>query len=238
VISVMIPLDQAVVARLESHGERFEVLVDPDLAVRIRQREEIDLEEVVAADVAFSNAANGERAPDEALMKVYKTTEFEPAALRIIRKGEIQLTADQRRQRIAERRNQVITFISRNAINPQSGFPHPPQRIELAMEEARVNIDPFKSVEEQVKETVKALRPLLPNRFEEIRIAVRIPADYAPRAYGELQAAVTVEQNEWQKDGSWIAVVRIPAGIQEEFYDLVNKISRGNAETRILERKS
>jgi len=232
----MIPLDQAVVARLESHGERFEVLVDPDGATRIRQGEEIDIEEIVAADFVFSNAAHGERAPDEALMKAFQTTDFEPAALRIIRRGEIQLTAEQRRQRIAEKRNQVITFISRNAINPQTGFPHPPQRIELAMEEARVNIDPFKSVEEQVKEAVKALRPLLPIRFEEIRIAVKIPADYAPRAYGEIQAAVTLEQNEWQKDGSWIAVVRIPAGIQEEFYDLVNKVSRGNAETRILER--
>ncbi|NLA39416.1 MAG: ribosome assembly factor SBDS [Methanomicrobiales archaeon] len=232
----MIPLDQAVVARLESHGERFEVLVDPDGATRIRQGEEIDLEDVVAADFVFSNAAHGERAPDEALLKVFKTTEFEAAAIRIIRRGEIQLTAEQRRQRIAEKRNQVITFISRNAINPQTGFPHPPQRIELAMEEARVNIDPFKSVEEQVKETVKALRPLLPIRFEEIRIAVKIPADHAPRAYGEIQAAVTVDQNEWQSDGSWIAVVRIPAGIQEEFYDLVNKVSRGSAETRILER--
>lgn len=234
----MIPLDQAVVARLESHGERFEVLVDPDQAMRIRQGEDVDLEEAVAAIYVFANAAHAERASDEALMKVFKTTDFEPAALRIIQKGEIHLTAEQRRHLIAEKRNQVVTFISRNAVNPQTGFPHPPQRIELAMEEARVNIDPFKSVEEQVKETVKALRPLLPIRFEEVRIAVKIPADYAPRAYGELQSAVTLEQNEWQKDGSWIAVVRIPAGVQEEFYDLVNKISKGNAETKILERKS
>lgn len=234
----MIPLDQAVVARLESHGERFEVLVDPDQAMRIRQGEEIDLEESVAADTVFSNAAHGERASDDSLMKVFETTEFEPVALRIIRKGEIQLTAEQRRQRIAAKRNQVITFIARNAINPQTGFPHPPQRIELAMEEAKVRTDPFKPLDEQVKETVKALRPLLPIRFEEIRFAVRIPAEYAPRAYGELQAAVTLEQNEWQKDGSWIAIVRIPAGVQEEFYNLVSKISKGNAETKIIERIS
>ena len=234
----MIPLDQAVVARLESYGERFEVLVDPDQAMRIRQGDDVELEEAVAADYVFSNAAHAERASDEALLKVFKTTEFEPAALRIIQKGEIHLTSEQRRHLIAEKRNRVVTFISRNAVNPQSGFPHPPQRIELAMEEARVNIDPFKSVEEQVKEVVKALRPLLPIRFEEVRIAVKIPADYAAKAYGELQTAVTLEQNEWQKDGSWIAVVRIPAGIQEEFYDLINKISKGNAETRIVERKS
>ncbi|MFA7562838.1 MAG: ribosome assembly factor SBDS [Methanoculleus sp.] len=233
----MIPLDQAVVARLESYGERFELLVDPNQAMRIRQGEEVDLEDVVAADSIFSNAAHAERASDEALLKVFKTTEFEPAALKIIKKGEIQLTAEQRRNLIAEKRNRVITFIARNAVNPQSGYPHPPQRIQLAMEEARVNIDPFKSVEEQVKEVVKALRPLLPIRFEEIRIAVRIPADYTARAY-EITTAGTLERDEWQKDGSWIAVVRIPAGVQEEFYDLVNKITRGNAETRIVERVS
>ncbi|KUK61866.1 MAG: Shwachman-Bodian-Diamond syndrome protein [Methanoculleus marisnigri] len=234
----MIPLDQAVVARLESYGERFEVLVDPDQAMRIRQGEEIDIEDAVAADTIFSNSAHAERASDESLVKVFKTTEFEPAALRIIKKGEIHLTSEQRRHLIAEKRNRVITFIARNAVNPQSGFPHPPQRIELAMEEARVSIDPFKSVEEQVKEVVKALRPLLPIRFEEVRIAVKIPSDYAARAYGELQTAVTLEQSEWQKDGSLIAVARIPAGIQDEFYDLVNKLSRGNAETRIIERMS
>jgi ribosome maturation protein SDO1 len=234
----MIPLDQAVVARLESHGERFELLVDPDQASRVRHGEDVDLEDVVAAEFVFSNASHAEKASDEALQKVFKTTEFEPIARRIIQRGEIHLTAEQRRQMIAERRLQVITFIARNAINPQTGFPHPPQRIELAMEEARVNIDPFKSVEEQVKEAVKALRPILPIRFEEVRIAVKIPPDFAAKAYGELQAATTLEQNEWQKDGSWIAVVRIPAGIQEEFYDLINKITRGNAETRILERKT
>ena len=233
----MIPLDQAVVARLESYGERFEVLVDPNLAMRIRQGEDVDLEEVVAADSIFSNAAHAERASEEALLKVFKTTEFEEAALRIIRKGEIHLTSEQRRHLIAEKRNRVVTFIARNAVNPQSGFPHPPQRIELAMEEARVSIDPFKSVEEQVKEVVKALRPLLPIRFEEIRIAVKIPADYAARAY-EITTAGSLEREEWQKDGSWICVVRIPAGIQNEFYDLVNKVSKGNAETRIVERMS
>ena len=78
---------------------------------------------------------------------------------------------------IAEKRRQVITFIARNAVNPQTGLPHPPQRIEMAMDEARVNIDLYKSVDEQVKETMKALRPLLPIRFEEVRIAVRIPPD-------------------------------------------------------------
>ncbi len=230
----MIPLDHAVVARIESHGERFEILVDPDLAAQIRQGADLDIEDAVAALYIFENASQAEKASDEALKKAFSTTSFEEIARKIITKGEIHLTAEQRRAMIAEKRKQVVFFIARNAINPQTGHPHPPQRIEMAMEEARVNIDPFKGLEELVKETMKALRPLIPIKFDEVKIAVRIPADYAPRAYGDIQSAATIEQQEWQKDGSWICVVTIPAGIQNEFYDLVNKVSRGEAETKLI----
>lgn len=230
----MIPLDRAVVARLESYGERFEILVDPHQAARFRQGEAVEIEDVVAALNIFSNASRGTRASDEALTKVFHTTEFPAVAKRIIEKGEIHLTAEQRRLMTEEKRRQVITFIARNAINPQTGHPHPPQRIEMAMEEAKVNIDPFKHLDEMVKETVKALRPILPIRFEELRLAIRIPADYAGRAYGDIAAASTMEKDEWQKDGSWICVVRIPAGIQNEFYDLINKITKGDGVVKIL----
>jgi ribosome maturation protein SDO1 len=230
----MIPLDRAIVARLESHGEKFEVLVDPDLAVRYRQGERFAIEDMVAALSVFENSSRGTRASDESLNKVFHTTDFPSIAEKIILKGEIHLTAEQRRNLIAEKRKQVITFIARNAINPQTGLPHPPQRIEMAMDEARVNIDLYKSLDELVKETVKALRPLLPIKFEEVRIAVKVPPDYASKSYGEIQAAAHIEKEEWQKDGSWICIVRIPAGIQGEFYDLINRITKGQGEVRIL----
>lgn len=230
----MIPLERAVVARLESHGEKFEILVDPDLAVRYRQGDPIELEDMVAALSVFENASRGTRASDEALAKVFATTEFPAVANRIIQKGEIHLTAEQRRQMIADKRRQVITFIARNAVNPQTGLPHPPQRIEMAMDEVRVNIDLYKSLDELVKETVKALRPILPIRFEEVRIAVKVPPDFASKAYGEIQASAQMEKEEWQKDGSWICVVRIPAGIQGDFYEMINRVTRGQGEVRLL----
>ncbi len=230
----MIPLDRAVVARLESHGERFEVLVDPDLAIDIRQGKEINLEDAVAALHIFDNAAHASRAADDALQKAFHSTDFSTVARRIIEKGEIHLTTEQRRKLIADKRRQVITFIARNAINPQSGLPHPPQRIEMAMEEARVNIDPFRHTDELVKDTMKALRPIIPIRFEEVKVAVKIPADYAARAFGDISKAATIEKDEWQKDGSWICIVRIPAGVQSDFYNLINRVSKGEGETRLI----
>ena len=172
----MISLEQAVVARLESHGEKFEILVDPDEAARIRQGEKINIEDAVAALFVFENASKTDKASDESLKKVFGTTDFETIAQRIITKGEIHLTAEQRKHMVEMKRSQIITFISRNAINPQTKLPHPPKRIEMAMEEARVSVDPFKHVDEQVKEVMKALRPLIPIKFAEARYAVKIPA--------------------------------------------------------------
>ena len=230
----MISLEKSTVARLDSFGERFEILVDPDKAALVRQGQAIDIEDVVAALNVFSNTSKATRAPDEALIKVFHTTDFATIARRIIEKGEIHLTSDQRKRMIEEKRRQVVNFIARNAVNPQTGHPHPPHRIEMAMEEARVNIDPFKHLDEQVKETVKALRPLLPIRFEELRLAIRIPADFAAKSYGDIAAGCTMEKDEWQKDGSWVCVVRIPAGIQGDFYDLINKLSKGEGQVKIL----
>ncbi|MDD1663291.1 MAG: ribosome assembly factor SBDS, partial [Methanomicrobiales archaeon] len=124
----MIPLDRAVVARLETHGERFEILVDPDLAVKVRHGEDIDIEDAVAAIFIFENASRAEKSSDESLQKVFQTTDFATIARRIIEKGEIHLTSEQRRHLMEEKRGQVITFIARHAINPQTGLPHPPAR--------------------------------------------------------------------------------------------------------------
>lgn len=230
----MIPLEHSVVARLESFGERFEILVDPEKAALVRQGQPVEIEDVVAALNVFGNASKATRASDEALMKVFHTTDFAAVARRIIEKGEIHLTADQRKHMVDDKRRQIINFIARNAVNPQTGHPHPATRIEMAMEEARVNVDPFKHLDEQVKETVKALRPILPIRFEELRLAIKIPPENAARAYGDIAAASVMEKDEWLKDGSWVCVVRIPAGIQVEFYDLINKLSKGEGVVKIL----
>jgi ribosome maturation protein SDO1 len=230
----MIPLDRAVVARLETHGERFEILVDPDLAVKLRHGEAVDIEDAVAAIFVFTNASRAEKSSDESLQKVFSTTDFPTIARRIIEKGEIHLTSEQRRNLIAEKRGQVVTYIARHAINPQTGLPHPPARIEMAMEEAKVAIDPFRPLEDLVADTMKALRPLIPIRFEEIRVAVKIPAEHAARAYGDIDAFARIEQEEWQKDGSWICVVKIPGGMQQELETLVRKVSKGGGQIRVL----
>ncbi len=230
----MVRLDDAVPARLKTHGTTFEVLVDPDGALALKRGDRVNLEDILAVEDIFENASRGDRSPEEDLQKAFGTLQVLPIAEIIIKKGDISLTAEQRKQFIENKRRQVIEVIARNAINPQTKTPHPPGRIEQAMTEARVNIDPTKSIDELVKIAMKAIRPLIPIRFEEVEVAVKIPSAYAPKAYGEVAAYGKLIREAWQNDGSWIGVVQIPAGMQTEFYALINRLTRGEAETKLL----
>ncbi len=232
----MISLDEAVTARLESHGERFEVLVDPDAALAI-QRGEFDdeLEDVIAAEDIFENASRGDRPPETALEEVFDTTEPLEIIPEVIRQGEIQITADQRREMKEQKHKQLVNRIARNAVNPQmDDAPHPPERIESALEETDFRVDPMETVERQVEEALDALRPVIPIRFDTVTVAVQLPADYAGSGQAQIREFATLESEEWQPDGSWVGVVEFPAGLQNEFYDLVNEVSSGEAETQII----
>jgi ribosome maturation protein SDO1 len=232
----MISLDDAVTARLESHGARFEVLVDPDAALAIRRDEfDGDLEDVIAAEDVFEDASRGDRPAESDLEDVFGTTEPLEIIPQVITDGEIQITADQRREMQEQKYKQLVTKITRNAVNPQmDDAPHPRERIESALEETDFQVDPMEPVESQVDDALEALRPVIPIRFDEVTVAAQLPAEYAGSAQAKVRQFGELEREEWQADGSWIGVITFPAGMQDEFYDLVNEHTSGEAETRLV----
>ena len=232
----MISLDDAVTARLESHGARFEVLVDPEAALSIKRNEfSGDIEDIIAAEDVFEDASRGDRPAAEDLEDVFGTTDPLEIIPAVIERGEIQITAEQRREMQERKRRQLIEQIARNAVNPQmDDAPHPPDRIESALEEAGFRIDPMEPVETQIDDALDTLRPIIPIRFDEITIAVQLPAEHAGSAQARIRQFGSLEEEEWQADGSWIGVITFPAGMQHEFYDLVNEATGGEAETRII----
>jgi ribosome maturation protein SDO1 len=232
----MIPLEEAVTARLESHGERFEVLVDPDAALEIKRGEfDGELEDVIAAEDVFENASRGDRPAETALEEVFGTTDPLEIIPEVIKDGEIQITAEQRREMQEQKHKNLVNRITRNAVNPQmDNAPHPPERIESALEETDFRVDPMEPVETQVDDALDALRPVIPIRFDEITVAVQVPADYAGSAQAKIRQFGELEREEWQNDGGWVGVLTFPAGMQNEFYDLVNEHTSGEAETQII----
>jgi len=223
-----------VIARIEKSGEKFEVLVKPDAVAKLREGKDIDILANLAIDEIFRDSHKGSKASEEKMQEFFGTTDKLDVAKQIIRKGEIQLTTEQRREMQEQKRKQIVQYIAQNAINPQTNTPHPPQRIEIAMEEAKVHVDPFKPVEEQVKEVLDALRPLIPIRFEKARIAVRLTGEDAAKSYGDIKAFGTILKEEWLPNGAWVGVVEMPAGMQTEFLNRLNAKTKGNVEAKVL----
>ena len=230
----MVSLDDAVIARLKKGEEHFEVLVDPYAAADLIDGKEVDVVQSLAIDAVFKDSKKGTHASEESLQKNFGTEDVAEITKQIILKGDIQLTTEQRNKMQKNRRNRIIETISKNAMDPKTKSPHPRQRIELAMEQAGVHVDPFKPVSEQVKTIIELLRPIIPISMENVRISVKIPAEQIGRAYGTVRNYGTLEREDWQSDGSWIGIIKLPAGMQTDFYDKLNDVTKGNVSTKIL----
>ncbi len=222
------------IARYTRENEHFEILVKPDKALDYRNGKIPGITEVLAAETIFSDANKGTRAPEDALKKAFGTTDVLKIADQILKKGQLQLTTDQRRKMVEDKRKQVIDYISRQAVDPKTNLPHPPMRIENAMEQIRYPIDPYKSIEEQARDIIKLLRPILPLKVEQLSVGVHVPAQFAQRAYGSLKTFGSIKREEWRNDGSWYGVIEMPAGTYASFLNKLGEVTKGSGEAKAI----
>lgn len=222
------------IARLTKDNEHFEILVKPNKALDYRNGKIAGITEVLAAETIFSDANKGTRVGEDEIRKAFGTIDPLKVADVILKKGQLQLTTEQRRKMVEDKRKQVIDYISHQAVDPKTNLPHPPMRIENAMEQIRYPIDPYKSVEEQAKDIVKLLRPILPLKVEQLQIAVTIPALSAVRAYGILKGYGTIKREEWRSDGSWYGVIEMPAGGYASFLNKLGEVTKGSGDAKVV----
>jgi ribosome maturation protein SDO1 len=230
----MVSVEDAVVARWETQGSRFEILVDPAAVPEIRSGKSVNVAEHLALDQVFKDARKGEKVSDDHLEMIFHTRNLADIARQIVLKGEVHTTTEQRHQLQAEKHKQIVAHIVRHAMNPQTGAPHPPGRIEAAMLEAKVHIDPFKPADAQIQEIVQKLRPLLPIKFDSVQVKIKVPAQHYPRVIGELKGLGRITNEQWQPDGSWTGILDIPAGVQTELAEMLNSRTKGSAETALV----
>ncbi|MBI4021605.1 MAG: ribosome assembly factor SBDS [Candidatus Aenigmarchaeota archaeon] len=231
----MVSLDKAVIAKIHRTKE-FQILVDPDLALNFKKGKPGSIDNILAVRGIFNDARKGDHAPDSDLTKAFGTTDVVKIAEVILRDGELQLTTEQRRTMVEEKRKQLATLISRQAIDPKTRLPHPPQRIMNAMEQAKVSIDPFKSAEAQLEEILKKLEPIIPLRMERLQIAVHVPMESAGRASSIIRTIAQLKEEEWRGDG-WYALLEIPAGMQGDIYAKINDLTHGKADVKVMEKR-
>jgi len=223
-------INKAVIAKIKKGGEDFEILVDCDKAIEFKSGKGT-IQDAVAAEYIYKDSKKGDKASEHEMAKFFGSHDFYKVAEKILKDGEIQLTAEYRGKLREEKRKKIIEIIHRNAIDSKTGLPHPAQRIEAAMEEAKVHIDEFKAAEEQVEDILEKIKVIIPIRFEIKRFWIRIPAKFSGQAYPVLKRLGKVVKEDWST-GDLSVEVDILGGLSEEFFDKINGMTHGDIESR------
>ncbi|MDP3916681.1 MAG: ribosome assembly factor SBDS [Nanoarchaeota archaeon] len=229
----MVDVDSAVIARLKKFGKSFEILVDCDNALEFRNGRNIPLSEILATFQVYHDVKKGEKISEADLLAAFNTDDVNKVITLILKKGEIQLTSKHREEEREVKKKKLINIIHSNAVDSKTGYPHPAERIANALGESKFKLDDYKSAESQVDDALSALRTIIPIKFEKKEIEIKVPAQFAGQAKSIAHKHKLLKE-EWLNDGSYYSVVEIPSGVMDEFFDQLNKISRGQVESKIL----
>lgn len=238
----MINLEHAIIARYRKSGKTFEILVDCDKALELKEilkKQDVEfqqVEDVIASADIFADALRGLRISEADLKMVFGTIDHVIILKQIIKEGEIQVTAEHKKKLREEKKKSIMRIISELGVDPRTGHVHPVSRIENAFEEAKVHVDEHKSAEDQVQEIVKKLRPILPISFEKKQIDVRIPAMYTGKAYPAVKK-YGVSKEEWLNDGTLLVRLEMSASAFNDFVASISKLTQGYAEIKDLNAK-
>ncbi|HEX5358434.1 MAG TPA: ribosome assembly factor SBDS [Candidatus Nitrosotalea sp.] len=221
------------IVRFSVEGEKFEILVKPDPALEFKLGKRKDISGVLISEEIYSDSNKGTRASTEKLMKAFKTTDTTAVATIMLQKGELNLTTDQRRKMVSDKRKQIVDFIAKTYVDPRSHLPHPPLRIEQAMDDARVSVDPFQNTDEQIKEIVEQLRSIIPLKSENMLLEIVVPAQFAAQSYSVLKSAGTLTKEEWQSNGALKVILDIPAAARANVMDRLGSVTKGTASIEV-----
>ena len=222
------------VVRYSFEGEKFEILVKPDTALDYKLGKKKDVSAVLVSDEIYTDSGKGTKPGNEKLLKSFKTEDQTEIAQIILQKGDLNLTTDQRRKMIDEKKKQIVQFIVKTYVDPKSHLPHPPIRVEQAMKDARVSVDPQKSVDEQMQDIVEKLRSIIALKSENLQLEIIVPAQYASQSYAVLKSVGSLKNEEWQNNGSLKAILEIPAAARPNVIDKLGSITKGSASVEVI----
>ena len=220
------------IVKLTIGNDRFEILVKPDPALEYKLGKRPDLSSVLVSDEIYSDANKGSRVAVDKLTKHFKTSDSNEILKQILLKGELNLTTDQRRKMVEDKRKQIVQYINKNFVDPKTKLPHPVQRIENALEDVRVTVDPFKKAEDQVKSIVDSLRKVLPLKSEMLQLVILIPSSFSSTSYNYIKSSGVLTSEEWLSDGSLKANIEINAGMKGNFLERIGSLTKGSAQVK------
>lgn len=222
--------DKFTIVRYSAGNDKFEILVKPDPALEYKLGKKMDISNIMISDEIYSDANKGTRCSSEKLVKHFKTTDQLEIAKQIMDKGDLNLNTDQRRKMIEEKKRQIVEYINKNFVDPKSHMPHPVSRINAVLDEARVAIDPFKRLDDQLKNIIESLRKIIPLKSEILELTVTVPSQFSGQSFSVFKTIGEIKSEQWLSDGSLQVILSINAGMKSSFLDRIGTATKGSAQ--------
>ena len=222
--------DKFTIVRYSAGNDKFEILVKPDPALEYKLGKKMDISNIMISDEIYSDANKGTRCSSEKLMKHFKTTDQLDIAKQIMDKGDLNINTEQRRKMIEEKKRQIVEYINKNFVDPKSHMPHPVSRINAVLDEARVAIDPFKRLDDQLKNIIESLRKIIPLKSEILELTVTVPSQFSGQSFSVFKTIGEIKSEQWLSDGSLQVILSINAGMKSSFLDRIGTATKGSAQ--------
>ena len=102
--------------RYSFEGEKFEILVKPDPALEYKLGKKKDISSVLISDEIYTDYGKGTKPSTEKLLAAFKTEDKTEIAQIMFEKGDLNLTTDQRRKMIDQKRNRLLNLLLKHML--------------------------------------------------------------------------------------------------------------------------
>jgi len=223
-------VEKFTIVRLSTGNEKFEILVKPDPALEYKLGKKTDISNIMISDEIYSDANKGTRSSTDNIINNLNKTDKEQIAKQIMTKGDLNMNTEQRRKMIEEKKRQIAQYINKNFVDPKTHMPHPISSINAVLDEARVAIDPFKRLDDQIKDVMDPLRKILPLKSEILELTVTVPTQFSGQSFSVFKSIGEIKSEQWLSDGSLQVVLSINAGMKGSFLDRIGTATKGSAQ--------
>jgi ribosome maturation protein SDO1 len=215
------------------HGKvSFEVLTKPGTVLKFRKGQIGSLDNVLVSDDVWTDHRKGTRASKDELIAAFKTDVAATITKLIVEKGDLELSAAERKEATDKKRAEIVNYIHKYYINPQTKSPHPVSRIENALDTLKVRVDPDAPVDKQVQEVLKRLPEVMPVRKSEMEAKITVPHKYLAQAQGAIKKHAQIKGETYNDVGAVFEVAFVP-GAMDTLMQEVEKLTLGEAEIEV-----
>jgi len=129
----------------------------------------------------------------------------------------MQLSTEERKDMVEQKRNEIINYFHKYYLDPKTKKPHPVTRIESALSQIKVRIDPDIPVDKQVLEISKKLIEVIPIKRSEMEATIAVPHQWIGQVQGIIKKYCTITSDKYTDVGCEYGVAFVPGD-----YDIIN----------------